>query len=846
MMKSHLKSRAICRTGTSNPQQMIFELKHRVVVALNKLADRDTFQIGIDELEKTIQHLSPDEVTPFLYCILDVDCAHKTAVRRECIRLIGVLASFHEVQVSSHLGKIVVGVVKRLKDPDSVVRDACVETMGVLAVKLGGIESCDAEGVFVALVKPLFEILGEQNKQLQSGSALCLARVIHNTSYPPITILHRMLIRTVKFLKNPHFLAKPAVIQLNSTIIQAGGASTPNSLYAAMTSIQEALKSSDWVTRKAASAALGEIASSGGSDFSSLRASCICSLESCRFDKVSFWYLNVHANMKCAALAKLELLHSIYYLMQVKPVRDTVLHALHLWRSLVGSDTPACSDTGSSLKETFSGGGYGDISSTGESTSKAVTSTKGGCDSVKKRSPLSSRKVAQKTKEISTWQVEIAVPKNHISNLADTRNEESEGSSVTKTFEMASNDISSSQYNGFEYVPVDDKQETSSVSIVVTDKFKTKLVPNFHNSLLREPVVMETGIGKHFSNEEVSADQQTCFVKTQNRGSLDSIVTMSSSQTIGTCCLQTANDMIMVRKHLLEIENKQSELLDMLKMFTINTAESLSLIHMKVSVLEDVVGKMSQLNGGRCFEQSTFKLSKRSTTLASPRLSVCTPRPSVEICNRQPPFPKRGNEFCEEKTSSRSKLRSSAEQGVSIWTESRNSVAEGIHKSSRHGVGGNQTKNLGSAVTSNARYYSSEAKDSPWTLVIGHLSKGDLDAAYTEALRSGDDLVLIELLEKTGPVLEELSEKTANDVLRTLATYFLEQRFINSMIPWLQQVVDLSALHGPNYLALSAKARREFLFAIQEAVNIGFSNSAERRSVTQLVMKLHQIWGKCA
>lgn len=217
------------------------------------------------------------------------------------------------------------------------------------------------------------------------------------------------------------------------------------------------------------------------------------------------------------------------------------------------------------LAETFSGGGYGDISSTGESSSKVVTFTKGGCDSVKKRSPLSLRKVGQKTKEISDWQVEIAVPKNHNSYLADTHNEESEGSSVTKTFEMTSNDISSSQYNGFEYVPVDDKQESSSVSNVVTDKFETKLVPNFHGSLLREPVVAETGIGKHFSNEEVSADQQNCFVKTHNRGSLDSIVTMSSSQTMGTCCLQTANDMIMVRKHLLEIENKQSELLDMLK-----------------------------------------------------------------------------------------------------------------------------------------------------------------------------------------------------------------------------------------------------------------------------------------
>lgn len=223
---------------------------------------------------------------------------------------------------------------------------------------------------------------------------------------------------------------------------------------------------------------------------------------------------------------------------------------------------------GTVLAETFSGGGYGDISSTSESTTKAVTFTKGGCDSVKKRSPLSLQKVGQKTKEFShsykenDWQVEIAVPKNHNSYLSDTHNEESEGSSVTKTFESTSNDISSTQYIGFEYVPVDDKQESSSVSNVTNDKFETKLVPTFHNSRLRDPVVTETGIGKQFLNGEVSADQQN---RKEIRGSLDSVVTMSSSQTISTCCLQTANDMIMVRKHLLEIENKQSELLDMLK-----------------------------------------------------------------------------------------------------------------------------------------------------------------------------------------------------------------------------------------------------------------------------------------
>lgn len=70
------------------------------------------------------------------------------------------------------------------------------------------------------------------------------------------------------------------------SLFQAGGAPSQKVLSAAMTSIQEALKNSDWTARKAASAALGEIASSGGSCLGSFKASCIQSLESCRFDKV--------------------------------------------------------------------------------------------------------------------------------------------------------------------------------------------------------------------------------------------------------------------------------------------------------------------------------------------------------------------------------------------------------------------------------------------------------------------------------------------------------------------------------------------------------------------------------
>ena len=53
--------------------------------------------------------------------------------------------------------------------------------------------------------------------------------------------------------------------------------------------------------------------------------------------------------------------------------------------------------------------------------------------------------------------------------------------------------------------------------------------------------------------------------------------------------------------------------------------------------------------------------------------------------------------------------------------------------------------------------------------------------------------------------------------------------------------MDLSTLHGPNYLVICAKARQEFLCAIQEAMNMVFSNPAERRYVTQISASPHPI-----
>lgn len=90
---------------------------------------------------------------------------------------------------------------------------------GVFASQFGN-RHVESDGIFVVLVRPLFEALGDQNKQIQGGAALCLARVIDNMSDPPVSILQKMLARTMKLLKNPNFMAKPAVIELNKSLIQ--------------------------------------------------------------------------------------------------------------------------------------------------------------------------------------------------------------------------------------------------------------------------------------------------------------------------------------------------------------------------------------------------------------------------------------------------------------------------------------------------------------------------------------------------------------------------------------------------------------------------------------------------
>lgn len=605
-----------------------------------------------------------------------------------------------------------------------------------------------------------------------------------------------------------------------------------------MASMQEALKNSDWNTRKAASVALGDIASSGASFLESFKASCIRSLESCRFDKV-------------------------------KPVRETALHALQYWRSLPGPGTSEPFEAGSFIKENSCAGDRSDLTSNGDSGWKDVPRKKpvlNSAASATRRKPLSIRKTSQNYMEEhqhskeDDWHIDIAIPMTHNVALANHHDEESEGSSVTKTLERMTTDITGIHDIGYEFVPMDDKRECSTVSKRQNDNFRTKIKHASPVYLTEGSSQKPMGRDQRFAAEITCEEEEVYSTKLQDRRSLDSTVTESSAPT--GCCSQMVNDMVCIRKQLMEIENKQSSLMDILQVFSSGIMESLLVLQSKVLSLEHVVGGIAQdlvLRGN--YSDLVNSRAMKQEQGVSPRLSTSTARTTVDSRNRQPSsLTAKVPNILEEKVPGRVYLSSSVKQRKEVWTDhaaknSRNPLDKDVKNSlvqgtqiMRHARKSEVASASDSVSLSSSNSWQSRpvGKHGLWQNVKSFLCEGDLDSAYAETLSSGSEAVLIELLDRTGPVLESLSDKTICDILSILASYLLEQRFLNTIIPWLQQVVELSSANGPNHFIFPPNVRREFLSAVEEAMNMEFSNPAERRSVTQLAMKLHQAWGKCS
>ncbi|CBI32067.3 unnamed protein product, partial [Vitis vinifera] len=516
------------------------DLKHRVITCLNKLSDRDTLAVGTAELESIARNLTHDSFSPFLSCLYGTDSSEKSPVRKQCVRLLGVLSETHGDSLSPHLSKMLSNVVRRLRDSDSAVRLACVDAVGVMSSQI-------TKPPFSAFLKPLTDsILLEQDYNLQIGSALCIAAAIEAAPDPEPEQLLKLLPRLLKLAKSESFRAKPALLSLIGSIIGAGGASTRGVLNSLVPCLVEFLSSEDWAARKASAEALARLALVERDLATEFKSSSLSSLESRRFDKV-------------------------------KVVRDTMNRTLDLWKELPcdSNGLLPLSPSKASSKDNGAGGCFPpaskiscDVGFETPQPKKIIPTRSPPSDNslvttARKRSPLQSSNNGKSTtamfrkldcKKPSDWKVEVAVPHPSSSKVACEDD-------LKRRYLV----VSDSEENGNcgDSRPETNRVLFSKISNEKMHKFGclrsgSRIVP-FHENNNSESAVVDSNA----TEEEIYENQKDI------------------------------EDLSLIRKQLIQIENQQSSMLNLLQRFIGNSQSGINSLETRVNGLEMVLEEIS-------------------------------------------------------------------------------------------------------------------------------------------------------------------------------------------------------------------------------------------------------------
>ena len=75
-----------------------------------------------------------------------------------------------------------------------------------------------------------------------------------------------------------------------------------------------------------------------------------------------------------------------------------------------------------------------------------------------------------------------------------------------------------------------------------------------------------------------------------------------------------------------------------------------------------------------------------------------------------------------------------------------------------------------------------------WSNAMDALKMGDMDTAFAEVVSTGDDLLLVKLMDRSGPVVDQLSNETACEVLNAIGQFLMEQNLFDICLSWIQQV----------------------------------------------------------
>ncbi|CAM0913441.1 unnamed protein product [Alopecurus aequalis] len=253
-------------------------MKQRVNRCLLRLSDRDTEAMAANELDAIARGLDAEELPAFLAAVSDTRPTDKTSLRRHSLRLLALLVAAHPRDaVAPLVPRLVAAALRRVRDPDSSVRAALVD-----AARAAGSAAPSAPDALGPLADA---VLHEQDQCAQLAAALAAAAAVE-ASAPTSDLaayLLPLLPRLLKLLRGAAFKAKPALISL---IGAASAATDAEAAATAVPCLRDALAGDDWAARKAAAEALALLALEHGDDLAAHKPSCIAVFEAKRFDKV--------------------------------------------------------------------------------------------------------------------------------------------------------------------------------------------------------------------------------------------------------------------------------------------------------------------------------------------------------------------------------------------------------------------------------------------------------------------------------------------------------------------------------------------------------------------------------
>ncbi|KAK4363894.1 hypothetical protein RND71_015252 [Anisodus tanguticus] len=801
-------------TSSISTHLAMIELKQRILTSLSKLSDRDTHQIAVEDLEKIIQTLSNDGVSMLLNCLYDATNDVKPAVKKETLRLLPTVCFSHIDSASTHLTKIIANIVKRLKDSDSGVRDACRDAIGSLSgLYLKG--EGESSGGVALFVKPLFEAMNENSKTVQSGASLCMAKMVECASDPkPVLAFQKLCPRICKYLNNPNFMAKASLLPVVSSLSQVG-AIAPQNLEPVLQTIHECLSNTDWATRKAAADTLSVLALNSSNLVAGGATSTLTVLEASRFDKI-------------------------------KPVRDSMLEALQHWKKIAGKEDGATDDQKASCLD-------------GESSESAGSSEKKdlryAVGILKKRAPpLSDRKLNpeffQKLEErkSSDLPVEVVVPRQCLNASNAPTEVESEADKAETGQRIMRKSQLDARYSNTE-------SQTSGVSCRAHDT-----------------------VDEGDLNQREQSSYRAGFAK--NAGPPEGF-------------MANKGNWLAIQRQLLLLERQQAHLTNMLQDFMGGSHGSMVALENRVRGLERVVEDMARdlsLSAGRRgttftprFDESlnrpplgkyngfhdyssSTKLGRGSEgSIPFGERFVPSDGNSSGMRGRSPPRRSDNHDawdFHSYGKNGQSSSRRGWAKGAgpvrfgegpsarSIWQASKDEatleairVAGDDNGTSARGTRVAIPELEAEALTDDNNMQERDPVWTCWTNAMDAFSMGDMDSAFSEVLSTGDDFLLVKLMDRSGPVIDQLSNEVASETLHAVAQFLLEPNLTDICLSWIQQLLDIVIENGPEVVDLPMEVKKELLLNLNEiSSSVDMPEDWEGATPEQLLLQLASAW----